>query len=127
MNILSLRINISESLAFGRLHPQLQPNTLLVDGELFLMIFFFCSLAPTVRSNKNRHYFLIHVKNPSLLSATAEFLEEDMELLQAKGHKVERMELLSVVDSTRRTNDLITGMNDPRSVDASALTMSKMP
>lgn len=40
MNILSLRINISESLAFGRLHPQLQPNTLLVDGELFLMIFF---------------------------------------------------------------------------------------
>lgn len=80
-----------------------------------------------VHSNKNRHYFLIHVKNPSLLSATAEFLEEDMELLQAKGHKVERMELLSVVDSTRRTNDLITGMNDPRSVDASALTMSKMP
>lgn len=44
MNILSLRINISESLAFGRLHPQLQPNTLLVDGKLVLMIFF-CGLA----------------------------------------------------------------------------------
>lgn len=50
-----------------------------------------------------------------------------MELLQAKGHKVERLELLSVVDGTRRTNDLITGTNDPRSVDASALILSKTP
>lgn len=88
LNVLSLRINMSESLAFGRLHPQLQPDTLLVD---------------------------------------AEFLEEDVELLQAKGHKVERLELLSVVDGTRRTNDLITGTNDPRSVDASALILSKTP
>uniref|UniRef100_A0A667ZG17 Gamma-glutamyltransferase 7 n=1 Tax=Myripristis murdjan TaxID=586833 RepID=A0A667ZG17_9TELE len=35
MNILSSRKNLSDSLAFGRLHPQLQPNTLLVDCELF--------------------------------------------------------------------------------------------
>lgn len=57
----------------------------------------------------------------------AEFLEEDVELLQAKGHKVERLELLSVVDGTRRSNDLISGVNDPRSVDASALALSKAP
>lgn len=39
MNVLSLRINMSESLAFGRLHPQLQPDTLLVDGESFNVTF----------------------------------------------------------------------------------------
>ncbi|XP_010739877.2 glutathione hydrolase 7 [Larimichthys crocea] len=88
MNVLSSRKNMSDSLAYGRLHPQLQPNTLLVD---------------------------------------AEFLDEDMELLQAKGHKVERTEVLSLVEGTRRTNDLIIGVKDPRSADASALTMSNMP
>ncbi|XP_056129808.1 glutathione hydrolase 7 [Lampris incognitus] len=85
MNVLSSRKNLSDSLAYGRLHPQLQPNTLLVDSE---------------------------------------FLEEDVELLQAKGHKVERKEVLSLVEGTRRTNDLIIGVKDPRSADASALTMS---
>lgn len=39
MNVLSLRINMSESLSFGRLHPQLQPDTLLVDGESFTVTF----------------------------------------------------------------------------------------
>lgn len=61
------------------------------------------------------------------LSPTAEFLDEDVELLQAKGHKVERIELLSLVEGTRRTNDLIIGVKDPRSADASALAMSNMP
>uniref|UniRef100_A0A3B4Z2F8 Glutathione hydrolase n=1 Tax=Stegastes partitus TaxID=144197 RepID=A0A3B4Z2F8_9TELE len=88
MNVLSSRKNMSDSLAYGRLHPQLQPNTLLVDSE---------------------------------------FLDEDVELLQAKGHKVERIEVLSLVEGTRRTNDLIIGVKDPRSADASALTMSNMP
>ncbi|XP_021171976.2 glutathione hydrolase 7 [Fundulus heteroclitus] len=88
MNVLSSRKNMSDSLAFGRLHPQLEPNTLLVD---------------------------------------AEFLEDDVELLQEKGHKVERMDVLSLVEGTRRTNDLIIGVKDPRSADASALTMSNMP
>lgn len=88
MNVLSSRKNMSDSLAYGRLHPQLQPNTLLVDSE---------------------------------------FLDEDVELLQAKGHKVERTEVLSLVEGTRRTNDLIIGVKDPRSADASALTMSNMP
>ncbi|XP_023281027.1 glutathione hydrolase 7 [Seriola lalandi dorsalis] len=87
MNVLSSRKNMSDSLAYGRLHPQLQPNTLLVDSE---------------------------------------FLDEDVELLQAKGHKVERRDVLSLVEGTRRTNDLIIGVKDPRSTDASALTMSNM-
>ncbi|XP_020500541.1 glutathione hydrolase 7 [Labrus bergylta] len=88
LNVLSSRKNMSDSLTFGRLHPQLQPNILLVDSE---------------------------------------FSEEDVELLQAKGHKVERAEVLSLVEGTRRTNDLIIGVKDPRSADASALTMSNMP
>lgn len=88
MNVLSSRKNMSDSLAYGRLHPQLQPDTLLVDSE---------------------------------------FLDEDVELLQAKGHKVERIDILSLVQGTRRTNDLIIGVKDPRSADASAFTMSSMP
>ncbi|TDH10478.1 hypothetical protein EPR50_G00075470 [Perca flavescens] len=88
MNVLSSRKNMSDSLAYGRLHPQLQPNILLVDSK---------------------------------------FLDEDVELLQAKGHKVERRDVLSMVEGTRRTNDLIIGVKDPRSADASALTMSNMP
>lgn len=35
MNVLSSRKNMSDSLAYGRLHPQLKPNTLLVDCEFF--------------------------------------------------------------------------------------------
>ncbi|XP_078111277.1 glutathione hydrolase 7 [Sander vitreus] len=88
MNVLSSRKNMSDSLAYGRLHPQLQPNTLLVDSK---------------------------------------FLDEDVALLQAKGHKVERRDVLSMVEGTRRTNDLIIGVKDPRSADASALTISNMP
>ncbi|AWP09817.1 putative gamma-glutamyltransferase 7 [Scophthalmus maximus] len=88
MNVLSSRKNMSDSLAYGRLHPQLQPNTLLVDSE---------------------------------------FLDEDVAQLQAKGHIVERIDVLSLVEGTRRTNDLIIGVKDPRSADASALTMSNMP
>ncbi|XP_063320434.1 glutathione hydrolase 7 [Pelmatolapia mariae] len=88
MNVLSSRKNMSDSLAYGRLHPQLQPNTLLVDSK---------------------------------------FLEEDVEGLEAKGHIVEKRDILSLVEGTRRTNDLIIGVKDPRSADASALTMSNMP
>ncbi|XP_013872745.1 gamma-glutamyltransferase 7 [Austrofundulus limnaeus] len=88
MNVLSSRKNMNDSLAYGRLHPQLEPNTLLVDSE---------------------------------------FLEDDVKLLQAKGHKVERMDVLSLVEGTQRTNDIITGVKDPRSADASALTMSSVP
>lgn len=43
MNVLSLRKNMSDSLAYGRLHPQLQPDLLLVDSEfsMFLAAFDF--------------------------------------------------------------------------------------
>ncbi|KAK3547458.1 hypothetical protein QTP86_021036 [Hemibagrus guttatus] len=84
MNILSLHKNLSESLTVGRLHPQLQLNTLLVD---------------------------------------AEFPSADVETLEQKGHDVQRVEVISLVEGTRRTNDIIIGVKDPRSVDASALTM----
>ncbi|XP_019724050.1 gamma-glutamyltransferase 7 [Hippocampus comes] len=86
LNVLSSRKNMSDSLAYGRFHPQLEPDTLLVDSE---------------------------------------FLDEDVELLLAKGHKVERIDVLSLVEGTRRTNDLIVGVTDPRSADASALAMSR--
>lgn len=33
INVLSLRKNMSDSVAYGRLHPQLQPDLLLVDSE----------------------------------------------------------------------------------------------
>ncbi|XP_063064418.1 glutathione hydrolase 7 [Engraulis encrasicolus] len=86
LNVLSSRKNLSDSLSYGRLHPELQPpNTLLVDSK---------------------------------------FPEEDVEDLLLKGHQVQRMEVLSLVEGTRRTNDQIIGVKDPRSVDASALTMS---
>ncbi|KAK2897545.1 glutathione hydrolase 7 [Channa argus] len=88
MNVLSLRKNMSDSVAYGRLHPDLQSNTLLVDSE---------------------------------------FLHEEVRQLQAKGDKVERVDVLSFVEGTRRSNDLIIGVKDPRSADASALTMSNMP
>uniref|UniRef100_A0A8C6NUL9 Glutathione hydrolase n=1 Tax=Nothobranchius furzeri TaxID=105023 RepID=A0A8C6NUL9_NOTFU len=35
MNVLSSHKNLNDSLASGRLHPQLEPDTLLVDGEFF--------------------------------------------------------------------------------------------
>ena len=57
--------------------------------------------------------------------SSAEFLEEDVEVLLSKGHEVQRVEVLSMVEGTRRTNDQIIGVKDPRSADASALTMSR--
>lgn len=53
MNVLSLRINMSESLAFGRLHPQLQPDALLVDGESFMVTFTFLLSCPFLIANSN--------------------------------------------------------------------------
>ncbi|XP_051788787.1 glutathione hydrolase 7 [Erpetoichthys calabaricus] len=83
LNVLSFHLNLSDSLSLGRLHPQLQPNTVLVDNE---------------------------------------FSEEDIDVLKMKGHEVERKEVLSIVEGTRRTNDLIIGVKDPRNQDASAAT-----
>ncbi|KAM9445979.1 glutathione hydrolase 7 isoform 1-T1 [Clarias gariepinus] len=58
----------------------------------------------------------------------AEFQNGDVVALEQKGHQVQRVEVISLVEGTRRTNDVIIGVKDPRSVDASALTMfTSMP
>lgn len=58
----------------------------------------------------------------------AEFQSADVETLEQKGHDVQRVEVISLVEGTRRTNDIIIGVKDPRSADASALTMfTSMP
>nr|XP_055044938.1 glutathione hydrolase 7 [Misgurnus anguillicaudatus]XP_055044939.1 glutathione hydrolase 7 [Misgurnus anguillicaudatus] len=85
LNVLSLRKNMSDSLAYGRLHPLIQTNTLLVDSK---------------------------------------FMQADVESLIQMGHKVEKVDIISLVEGTKRTNDLIVGVKDPRSTDASALSMS---
>lgn len=38
INVLSLRKNMNDSLAYGRLHPQLQPDLLLVDSEFSVLL-----------------------------------------------------------------------------------------
>ncbi|XP_023654614.1 glutathione hydrolase 7 isoform X2 [Paramormyrops kingsleyae] len=85
LNVLSFRKNLSDSLSYGRLHPQLELNTLQVDLK---------------------------------------FTKEDVDYLRLKGHAVQQVAVLSLVEGTRRTNDLIIGVKDPRSSDASAITMS---
>lgn len=55
MNVLSSRKNMSDSLAYGRLHPQLQPNTLLVDCEFFLLTYLLCSCIVVLWSKYNSH------------------------------------------------------------------------
>ncbi|KAK7131833.1 hypothetical protein R3I93_018409 [Phoxinus phoxinus] len=85
INVLSSRKNMSDSVSYGRLHPLIQNNTLLVDSN---------------------------------------FLPADVASLTQKGHEVQRVDVISLVEGTRRTNDLIIGVKDPRSSDASALSMS---
>lgn len=41
---------MSDSLAYGRLHPQLQPDLLLVDCEFFLLIYQLCVLVQIQQS-----------------------------------------------------------------------------
>uniref|UniRef100_A0A671WHT2 Gamma-glutamyltransferase 7 n=1 Tax=Sparus aurata TaxID=8175 RepID=A0A671WHT2_SPAAU len=50
MNVLSSRKNMSDSLAYGRLHPQLQPDLLLVDCEFFQLIHQLCVLVQIQQS-----------------------------------------------------------------------------
>lgn len=85
INVLSSRKNMSDSVSYGRLHPLIQNNTLLVDSN---------------------------------------FLPADVASLTQKGHEVQTVDIISLVEGTRRTNDLIIGVKDPRSSDASALSMS---
>ncbi|KAK9953826.1 hypothetical protein ABG768_015948 [Culter alburnus] len=85
INVLSSRKNMSDSVSYGRLHPLIQNNTLLLDSN---------------------------------------FLEADVMSLIQKGHDVQKVDIISLVEGTRRTNDLIIGVKDPRSTDASAMSMS---
>lgn len=73
--------------------------------------------------NSRTQFHLLHLVSPHSFCA-AEFLDEDVEQLRVKGHQVERTDVLSMVEATRRTNDLIIGVKDPRSSDASAISMS---
>ncbi|NXX39926.1 GGT7 hydrolase, partial [Tricholaema leucomelas] len=84
VNVLTLNKNLSQSLALGRLHPDLQSSTLQVDSE---------------------------------------FPEADIELLAARGHQVDRVKEISLVDGARRTNSFIIGLKDPRSQDAAGATV----
>nr|XP_044604448.1 glutathione hydrolase 7 isoform X7 [Equus asinus] len=84
LNVLTLNRNLSDSLARGRLHPDLQSNLLQVDSE---------------------------------------FTEEDIEFLEARGHHVEKVDVLSWVHGSRRTNNFIIGVKDPRSPDAAGATI----
>ncbi|KAG3263128.1 gamma-glutamyltransferase 7, transcript variant X2 [Ictidomys tridecemlineatus] len=84
LNVLTLNRNLSESLARGRLHPDLQSNLLQVDSE---------------------------------------FTEEEIEFLEARGHHVEKVDVLSWVHGSRRTNNFIIGVKDPRSPDAAGATI----
>ncbi|XP_010223930.1 PREDICTED: gamma-glutamyltransferase 7 [Tinamus guttatus] len=84
VNVLTFNKNLSESLSLGRLHPQLQSNTLQVDSE---------------------------------------FPQEDIELLEARGHQVDKVKVVSLVHGARRTNSFIIGLKDPRSVDAAGATI----
>ncbi|XP_066869364.1 glutathione hydrolase 7 isoform X2 [Kogia breviceps] len=84
LNVLTLNRNLSDSLARGRLHPDLQTNLLQVDSE---------------------------------------FTEEEIEFLEARGHHVEKVDVLSWVHGSRRTNNFIIGVKDPRSPDAAGATI----
>ncbi len=59
-----------------------------------------------------------------LVLCPAKFSEADVKSLMQKGHDVRKVDIISLVEGTRRTNDLIIGVKDPRSTDALALSMS---
>lgn len=52
-----------------------------------------------------------------------EFTEEEIEFLEARGHHVEKVDVLSWVHGSRRTNNFIIGVKDPRSPDAAGATI----
>ncbi|XP_071067756.1 glutathione hydrolase 7 isoform X2 [Dasypus novemcinctus] len=59
----------------------------------------------------------------NLLQVDSEFTEEDIEFLEARGHHVEKVDVLSWVHGSRRTNNFIIGVKDPRSPDAAGATI----
>uniref|UniRef100_A0A8C5UR71 Glutathione hydrolase n=1 Tax=Microcebus murinus TaxID=30608 RepID=A0A8C5UR71_MICMU len=59
----------------------------------------------------------------NLLQVDSEFTEEEIEFLEARGHHVEKVDVLSWVHGSRRTNNFIIGVKDPRSPDAAGATI----
>ncbi|XP_005986846.1 glutathione hydrolase 7 isoform X1 [Latimeria chalumnae] len=64
------------------------------------------------------------VLQPDLVQVDSEFLQEDIEFLEARDHTVERVDHLTLVHGARRINDLIIGVKDPRSMDAGSASIS---
>ncbi|KFU91291.1 Gamma-glutamyltransferase 7, partial [Chaetura pelagica] len=57
------------------------------------------------------------------LQVDSEFPEEDVEFLVARGHRVDRVKVVSLVHGARRTNSFIIGLKDPRSTDTAGATI----
>ncbi|KAF3824826.1 hypothetical protein GH733_010160 [Mirounga leonina] len=107
LNVLTLNRNLSDSLAHGRLHPDLQSNLLQVDSEC--------------RAEIPMGWAKSWVEKGA--PRKGEFTEEEIEFLEARGHHVEKVDVLSWVHGSRRTNNFIIGVKDPRSPDAAGATI----
>ncbi|XP_006126739.2 glutathione hydrolase 7 isoform X2 [Pelodiscus sinensis] len=59
----------------------------------------------------------------NILQVDSEFPEEDIDFLEARGHQVDKVDVLSLVHGARRTNNFIIGVKDPRSMDAAGATI----
>ncbi|OCT56572.1 hypothetical protein XELAEV_18004671mg [Xenopus laevis] len=59
----------------------------------------------------------------SLLEVDGDFSENDTLGLESKGHLLRKIPILGLVHGSRRSNDLIIGIKDPRSKDAGASTI----
>ncbi|XP_043946222.1 glutathione hydrolase 7 [Protopterus annectens] len=59
-----------------------------------------------------------------ILLIESDFLEEDEEFLDVRGHTVKRVDSVSLVHGARRINDLIIGVKDPRSNDSAAFSVA---
>ncbi|KAG8446228.1 hypothetical protein GDO86_013901 [Hymenochirus boettgeri] len=59
----------------------------------------------------------------NLLEVDEDFPENDTLSLESKGHRLQKTPFLSLVHGSRRSNDLIIGIKDPRSKDAGASTI----
>ncbi|XP_077107628.1 glutathione hydrolase 7 isoform X1 [Ranitomeya variabilis] len=59
----------------------------------------------------------------NFLQIDSDFPENDTQDLESKGHQLDRTHILSLVHGSRRSNDLIIGIKDPRSTDAEAATI----
>ncbi|KAM9296161.1 glutathione hydrolase 7 [Gastrophryne carolinensis] len=59
----------------------------------------------------------------NLLQIDSNFPENDTEGLEFRGHRLDPTDILSVVHGSRRSNDLIIGIRDPRCTDAEAATI----